>query len=106
MNAITVYYAVCFLFRHEMQHFVHNLEGYLSNQILNVTWSEFQEELLNVCEHKTWLTCGVGSLTPLVHSDFQHVFISHKRISCNYRNTLNNWTVLIPFPHVFAEFAR
>ncbi|XP_022783914.1 gamma-tubulin complex component 6-like [Stylophora pistillata] len=36
------------LFRHEMQHFVHNLEGYLSNQILNVTWSEFQEGLLNV----------------------------------------------------------
>ena len=35
-------------FRHEMQHFVHNLEGYLSNQILNVTWSEFQEGLLNV----------------------------------------------------------
>ncbi|RMX47184.1 hypothetical protein pdam_00022257 [Pocillopora damicornis] len=34
--------------RHEMQHFVHNLEGYLSNQILNVTWSEFQEGLLNV----------------------------------------------------------
>ena len=30
-----------------MQHFVHNLEGYLSNQILNVTWSEFQEGLLN-----------------------------------------------------------
>ncbi|XP_068759529.1 gamma-tubulin complex component 6-like isoform X2 [Montipora capricornis] len=36
------------LFRHEMQHFVHNLEGYLSNQILNVTWSEFQEGLVNV----------------------------------------------------------
>lgn len=36
------------LFRHEMQHFVHNLESYLSNQILNVTWSEFQEGLLNV----------------------------------------------------------
>ena len=31
-----------------MQHFVHNLEGYLSNQILNVTWSEFQEGLFNV----------------------------------------------------------
>ena len=31
-----------------MQHFVHNLEGYLSNQILNVTWSEFQEGLVNV----------------------------------------------------------
>lgn len=42
----------CFLSRHEMQHFVNNLEGYLSNQILNVTWSEFQEGLLNVCEPK------------------------------------------------------
>ena len=31
-----------------MQHFVHKLEGYLSNQIVNVTWSEFQEGLLNV----------------------------------------------------------
>ena len=31
-----------------MQHFRHNFEGYLSNQILNVPWSEFQEGLLNV----------------------------------------------------------
>ena len=44
----TLLLACCHLFRHEMQHFVHNLEGYLSNQILNVTWSEFQEGLLNV----------------------------------------------------------
>ena len=34
--------------RHEMQYFVHKLEGYLSNQIVNVTWPEFQEGLLNV----------------------------------------------------------
>ena len=31
-----------------MQHFRHNFEGYLSNQILNVPWSEFQEGVLNV----------------------------------------------------------
>ena len=43
------------LLRHEMHHFVRNLEGYLSNQILNVTWSEFQEGLLNVSELKTRL---------------------------------------------------
>ena len=38
-----------------MHHFVRNLEEYLSNQILNVTWSEFQEGLLNVSELKTRL---------------------------------------------------
>ncbi|EDO39038.1 predicted protein [Nematostella vectensis] len=35
------------LYRHEMQHFVQNIEGYLSNQILTVTWVEFQHELAN-----------------------------------------------------------
>ena len=59
------------LFRHEMQHFVHNLEGYLSNQILNVTWSEFQEGLLNVGELRTrfefniTLYCQVSDQRPV-----------------------------------------
>jgi len=49
MDCLSCFHSVYCLFRHEMQHFVHNLEGYLSNQILNVSWSEFQERLLNVC---------------------------------------------------------
>ena len=49
MECLSSFHSVYCLFRHEMQHFVHNLEGYLSNQILNVSWSEFQERLLNVC---------------------------------------------------------
>ena len=31
--------------RHEMLHFVSSCEGYLANQILNVTWAEFQQKL-------------------------------------------------------------
>ena len=33
------------LFRHEMQHFVNVMSGYVVNQILNVSWKEFQEKL-------------------------------------------------------------
>nr|XP_047122546.1 gamma-tubulin complex component 6-like isoform X2 [Hydra vulgaris] len=33
------------LFRHEMQHFVNNLERYIVNQILHVSWREFQQDL-------------------------------------------------------------
>ncbi|XP_015749218.1 PREDICTED: gamma-tubulin complex component 6-like [Acropora digitifera] len=54
------------LFRHEMQHFVHNLEGYLSNQILNVTWSEFQEGLTNV-----FLSCFPAVVSKLVQRGYQ-----------------------------------
>ena len=37
---------LCYLCcRHELQHFVDNIQGYLSNQILNVSWAEFQHEL-------------------------------------------------------------
>ncbi|XP_066912820.1 gamma-tubulin complex component 6-like isoform X2 [Clytia hemisphaerica] len=33
------------LFRHEMQHFVNNLERYMVNQIIHVSWEEFQQDL-------------------------------------------------------------
>jgi len=33
------------LFRHEMQHFVNNLERYTVNQIIHVSWEEFQQDL-------------------------------------------------------------
>ena len=36
-----------FLFRHEMQHFVNNLERYIVNQIIHVSWQEFQQDLTN-----------------------------------------------------------
>ena len=34
-----------FIFRHEMQHFVNNLERYVVNQIIHVSWQEFQQAL-------------------------------------------------------------
>ncbi|XP_072026264.1 gamma-tubulin complex component 6-like [Amphiura filiformis] len=33
------------LFRHEMQHFVSVMQGYVVNQVIYVTWGEFQQEL-------------------------------------------------------------
>ncbi|CAH1784421.1 unnamed protein product [Owenia fusiformis] len=33
------------LYRHEMQHFVKVMQGYIANQIIHVTWQEFQTEL-------------------------------------------------------------
>ncbi|XP_060021559.1 gamma-tubulin complex component 6 isoform X8 [Lagenorhynchus albirostris] len=36
------------LFKHEMQHFVKVIQGYIANQILHVTWCEFQARLASV----------------------------------------------------------
>ncbi|XP_077121019.1 gamma-tubulin complex component 6 isoform X1 [Ranitomeya variabilis] len=36
------------LYRHEMQHFVKVIQGYIANQILHVTWSEFKNKLHTV----------------------------------------------------------
>lgn len=36
------------LFKHEMQHFVKVTQGYIANQILHVTWCEFQARLAAV----------------------------------------------------------
>ncbi|XP_043944728.1 gamma-tubulin complex component 6 [Protopterus annectens] len=36
------------LFKHEMQHFVKVIQGYIANQILHVTWCEFGKELSSV----------------------------------------------------------
>ncbi|XP_065066356.1 gamma-tubulin complex component 6-like isoform X2 [Rhopilema esculentum] len=35
------------LSRHEMQHFVNNVERYLVNQIIHISWQEFQDDLKN-----------------------------------------------------------
>ncbi|XP_064632951.1 gamma-tubulin complex component 6-like isoform X2 [Lineus longissimus] len=35
------------LFRHEMQCFVKVMQGYISNQIIHVSWREFQDDLMN-----------------------------------------------------------
>ncbi|CAB3981305.1 Gamma-tubulin complex component 6 [Paramuricea clavata] len=40
------------LFRHEMSHFVNDVQGYISNQILHVSWQEF----LNSLEHNVIIT--------------------------------------------------
>uniref|UniRef100_A0A3B3SM78 Gamma-tubulin complex component n=1 Tax=Paramormyrops kingsleyae TaxID=1676925 RepID=A0A3B3SM78_9TELE len=36
------------LYRHEMQHFVKVIQGYIANQILQVSWSEFTHKLANI----------------------------------------------------------
>ena len=36
------------LFKHEMQHFVKVTQGYIANQILHVSWCEFQARLASV----------------------------------------------------------
>ena len=41
--------AVALVCRHEMQHFVQSVEGYLSNQVIQVSWKEFQVDLAEVC---------------------------------------------------------
>lgn len=33
------------LFKHEMQHFVKVIQGYIANQILHVSWCEFRARL-------------------------------------------------------------
>ncbi|XP_041966366.1 gamma-tubulin complex component 6 isoform X2 [Alosa sapidissima] len=38
------------LYRHEMQHFVKVIQGYLANQILQVSWSEFTTKLGSVSD--------------------------------------------------------
>ncbi|XP_072003154.1 gamma-tubulin complex component 6 [Engystomops pustulosus] len=41
----SVQYRQLQLYRHEMQHFVKVIQGYIANQILHVTWSEFRNKL-------------------------------------------------------------
>lgn len=36
------------LFKHEMQHFVKVIQGYIASQILHVTWCEFRARLATV----------------------------------------------------------
>lgn len=38
------------LYRHEMQHFVKVIQGYIANQILQVSWSEFITKLSSACD--------------------------------------------------------
>ncbi|MEE6481093.1 hypothetical protein FKM82_012751 [Ascaphus truei] len=41
----SVQYRQLQLYRHEMQHFVKVIQGYIANQILHVTWCEFRNKL-------------------------------------------------------------
>lgn len=38
------------LVKHEMQHFVKVIQGYVANQILHVTWCEFRARLATVSD--------------------------------------------------------
>ena len=103
MDCLSSFHSVYCLFRHEMQHFVHNLEGYLSNQILNVSWSEFQERLLNVCSSlwvfwngfppQEWVECIERNLITCVwtfyHSSSDHACFDHlSRETCAKRSVV------------------
>ncbi|XP_072257700.1 gamma-tubulin complex component 6 [Pyxicephalus adspersus] len=44
----SVQYRKLQLYRHEMQHFVKVIQGYIANQILHVTWAEFRNKLRTV----------------------------------------------------------
>ncbi|KAM4749592.1 gamma-tubulin complex component 6 isoform 2-T2 [Rhinophrynus dorsalis] len=44
----SVQYRQLQLYRHEMQHFVKVIQGYIANQILHVTWCEFRNKLCAV----------------------------------------------------------
>ena len=93
MECLSSFHSVYCLFRHEMQHFVHNLEGYLSNQILNVSWSEFQERLLNVCSSlwvflewispQEWVECIERNLITCVWT-FYHSLSDHACFNLNH----------------------
>ncbi|XP_055963045.1 gamma-tubulin complex component 6-like [Sorex fumeus] len=61
------------LFKHEMQHFVKVIQGYIANQILHVTWCEFRARLATVRDleevqraHAEYLHKAVFSLFSLV----------------------------------------
>uniref|UniRef100_A0AAR2IUI0 Gamma-tubulin complex component 6 n=2 Tax=Pygocentrus nattereri TaxID=42514 RepID=A0AAR2IUI0_PYGNA len=41
------------LYRHEMQHFVKVIQGYIANQILQVSWSEFTQKLSSASDLDT-----------------------------------------------------
>uniref|UniRef100_A0A8B9KXM1 Gamma-tubulin complex component 6 n=1 Tax=Astyanax mexicanus TaxID=7994 RepID=A0A8B9KXM1_ASTMX len=41
------------IYRHEMQHFVKVIQGYIANQILQVSWSEFTQKLSSACDLDT-----------------------------------------------------
>lgn len=64
--------SVC-LFRHEMQHFVTVLQGYMAHQVLHVTWEEFQRALQTKVGGDTggvagWWRYTPSLLPPQVHS--------------------------------------
>ncbi|XP_069483954.1 gamma-tubulin complex component 6 [Ambystoma mexicanum] len=74
------------LYRHEMQHFVKVIQGYIANQILHVSWSEFGNHLSSVVNlediHRTHaeylnkalfrglLTEKAGPVMNVIHSIF------------------------------------
>ncbi|KAM8972083.1 gamma-tubulin complex component 6 [Pelodytes ibericus] len=57
----SVQYRQLQLYRHEMQHFVKVIQGYIANQILHVTWCEFRNKL-----------CAVSNLEEIhrTHSEY------------------------------------
>uniref|UniRef100_Q96RT7-3 Isoform 3 of Gamma-tubulin complex component 6 n=1 Tax=Homo sapiens TaxID=9606 RepID=Q96RT7-3 len=71
------------LFKHEMQHFVKVIQGYIANQILHVTWCEFRARLATVGDleeiqraHAEYLHKAVFRAAPVmnvIHSIFSLV---------------------------------
>ncbi|XP_057598865.1 gamma-tubulin complex component 6 isoform X2 [Hippopotamus amphibius kiboko] len=61
------------LFKHEMQHFVKVIQGYIANQILHVTWCEFQARLASVGDLEEVQRAHVEYLHKAVFSIFSLV---------------------------------
>lgn len=79
------------LYRHEMQHFVKVIQGYIANQILQVSWSEFTQKLSSASDldaihrtHAEYLNRAIFRLeqdtTPLTHT-FTHPRYPNEAIS-------------------------
>ena len=64
------------LYKHEMQHFVKVIQGYIANQILQVSWSEFKTKMATVNDldaiHRT-------------HADYLN------RAIFRYRESMHTW---------------
>lgn len=62
---------MCFLQnRHEMQHFVNNLERYTVNQIIHVSWEEFQQDLKQQVSIRTNYSWWLIKINKYVDANF------------------------------------
>lgn len=68
------------LYRHEMQHFVKVIQGYIANQILQVSWSEFTHKLSSANDldtihhtHAEYLNRAIFRLSSALRCNTLHI---------------------------------